>query len=513
MARGGDGRCMPGKIFISYRRDDVAGDARGLRDGLAAKFGQRNVFMDIDNLLPGQRFDRKLAEALSACDILIAVIGPRWMELLGAKTARGEPDYVRAEIGEALRRGIVVIPVRVGLDGRMPELPRRDDLPADIRDLVLHQKHDVVHEHFGRDLAALAKAIVAVRRDRRPKAGRTIPWRWVTAVVGLAAVVSAALYLARDGQQGAAKAEKQPKVAIAPAPPKPEATPKPAPPAAPKPEPAFSPSRAAAPLTAAEERTLRPQDSFRECALCPEMVVVPAGSFTMGSSPAEIDALVKESKTEHYRSEGPQRRVTFARPFAVGRFEVTFAEWDACVAEGGCRHNPGDQGWGRGKRPVINVSWDDITGEYLPWLSRKTGKSYRLLSEAEWEYVARAETTTPFWWGSSISTSEANYNGSYTYGGGPKGESRQRTLPVDSFSANPWGFYNVHGNVWEWVQDCWNASYSGAPTDGSAWAIGDCGLRVLRGGSWANVPGSSARGREASTPARVDFGFRVGRTL
>ena len=174
MARGGDGRCMPGKIFISYRRDDVAGDARGLRDGLAARFGQRNVFMDIDNLLPGQRFDRKLAEALSACNVLIAVIGPRWLELLGAKTARGEPDYVRAEIGEALRRGIVVIPVRVGLDGRMPELPRREDLPADIRNLVLHQKHDVVHEHFGRDLAALAKAIVAVRRERR-EAGTGIP--------------------------------------------------------------------------------------------------------------------------------------------------------------------------------------------------------------------------------------------------------------------------------------------------------------------------------------------------
>ena len=200
---GRDGGCMPGKIFISYRRDDVAGDARGLRDGLAARFGQRNVFMDIDDLLPGQRFDQKLAEALSACDVLIAVIGPRWLELLGAKTARREPDYVRAEIGEALRRGIVVIPVRVGLDGRMPELPRREDLPADIRDLVLHQKHDVVHEHFGRDLAALAKAIVAVRRERAARGGPGYPVALGGGRRGCCSPsVSAALYLAGYGQAG-----------------------------------------------------------------------------------------------------------------------------------------------------------------------------------------------------------------------------------------------------------------------------------------------------------------------
>ena len=270
---------------------------------------------------------------------------------------------------------------------------------------------------------------------------------------------------------------------------------------------------------AADERGLKPLARFRDCKtldLCgPEMVVVPAGSFTMGSSPAEIDALVKESKTEHYRSEGPQRRVTIARPFAVGRFEVTFAEWDACVAEGGCRHKPGDIGWGRGKQPVSRVSWDDITREYLPWLSRKTGKAYRLLTEAEWEYAARAGTTTPFWWGSSISTSQANYNGEATYGGGPKGEHRKKTLPVDSFAANPWGLYNVHGNVIEWVQDCWNATYRGAPTDGSAWTTEDCGFRVLRGGSW-NGDSRFLRSafREPSSPGfRMDHGFRVGRTF
>jgi formylglycine-generating enzyme required for sulfatase activity len=197
----------------------------------------------------------------------------------------------------------------------------------------------------------------------------------------------------------------------------------------------------------AETEATKPGRVFRDCADCPEMVVVPAGSFTMGSPPGE------EGRSE---TEGPQRKVTIARPFAVGKFEVTFTEWDACVAAGGCKHNPNDQGWGRGGRPVIDVSWNDITREYLPWLSRKTGKTYRLLTEAEWEYAARAGTTTPFWWGSSISTSQANYHGPTTYGGGPKGEYRQKTVPVDSFAANLWGLYNVHGNVWEWVEDCWH---------------------------------------------------------
>ena len=114
--------------------------------------------------------------------------------------------------------------------------------------------------------------------------------------------------------------------------------------------------------------------------------------------------------------------MSFAKPFAVGRFAITFEEWDACVADGGCNgHRPSDEGWGRGRRPVINVSWDDAKA-YVAWLSRKTGKSYRLLTEAEREYVARAGTTTPFWWGSSISTGQANYDGKDAYAGGSKGE-------------------------------------------------------------------------------------------
>jgi formylglycine-generating enzyme required for sulfatase activity len=187
-------------------------------------------------------------------------------------------------------------------------------------------------------------------------------------------------------------------------------------------------SRPAVPLCAAEEWSLKTKDVFKECEHCPEMVVVPAGSFTMGSPVNE-----KERSSE----EGPQHPVKFDEPFAVGRFAVTFDEWDTCVADGGCNgYRPADQGWGRGKRPVINVRWSDAKA-YLGWLSRKTGKTYRLLSEAEREYVTRAGTTMPFWWGPSISTDQANYDGNSTYNSSRKGEYRQKTEPVASFAANP----------------------------------------------------------------------------
>jgi formylglycine-generating enzyme required for sulfatase activity len=253
-------------------------------------------------------------------------------------------------------------------------------------------------------------------------------------------------------------------------------------------------SQRAAPLTLAEELALKPKDSFKECDACPEMIVVPAGSFTMGSSASE---------PQHLGSEGPQHRVNFAHPFAVGKFSVTFAEWDACVADGGCNgYRPNDHGWGRERRPVINVSWEDAK-TYLAWLSRKTGKTHRLLSESEREYVTRAGTTTPYWTGATISKQQAKHVG-------------DGTLPVDSLQPNPWGLYHVHGNVYEWVEDCWNASYRGAPTDGSAWTAGDCGRRVLRGGSWFDIPEnlrSADRIADTAGLRAYNIGFRLARSL
>jgi formylglycine-generating enzyme required for sulfatase activity len=247
---------------------------------------------------------------------------------------------------------------------------------------------------------------------------------------------------------------------------------------------------------------------FRDCADCPEMVVVPSGSFTMGSPESEPQRNYGEA----------QVRVSIAASFAVGKYAVTFDEWDACVANAGCApYKPDDQEWGRSKHPVISVNWDDAKA-YATWLSRKTGKSYRLLSEAEREYVTRAGTTTPFWWGSSITPKQANYDGRADpyKGGGSKGEYRGRTVPVDSFEPNPWGLYNVHGNVEEWTEDCWNDSNSGNPGDGSARSTGDCSHRVVRGGSWLDHPGGlRSADRYGNTPSlRIgNIGFRLARTL
>jgi formylglycine-generating enzyme required for sulfatase activity len=239
------------------------------------------------------------------------------------------------------------------------------------------------------------------------------------------------------------------------------------------------------------------------------MVVVPAGAFTMGSPAGEAGP---------FEDEGPQRRVTIARPFAVGRHEVTFDEWDACVAAGGCGgYRPEDAGWGRGRRPVINVSWHDAQ-TYVRWLSAKTREPYRLPSEAEWEYAARGGTTTPFWTGATISTARANYDGNYTYGAGQKGEYRRRTVPVDTagFPANPFGLYHVHGNVWEWVEDCYQDSYRNAPSDGSPWIKEKCPSRVARGGSWNFNPRdlrAADRGGYAPGLRLNGSGFRVARML
>ena len=236
---------------------------------------------------------------------------------------------------------------------------------------------------------------------------------------------------------------------------------------------------------------------FRDCAECPEMVVVPAGSFLMGSLGGELAGL---------ESAQPVRRVTIDKPFAVGVYEVTFAEWDACLADGGCNgYRPHDQGWGRGRHPVLNVTWED-TQAYLAWLSGKTGQSYRLLSEAEWEYAARAWTQTSFSFGNSILPSQANYWSS----------DWKRTLPVGSFEPNAFGLFDMHGNASEWVQDCWHPSYEGAPTDGSAWESGPCTGRVDRGGSYdsggSSIRAASRLGWSADIPD-YSRGFRVAKTL
>jgi formylglycine-generating enzyme required for sulfatase activity len=196
-------------------------------------------------------------------------------------------------------------------------------------------------------------------------------------------------------------------------------------------------------------------------------------------------------------------------PFAVGRTPVTFAEY-AHFAESTHREKPPDQRWGRGNRPVIHVSWQDAVA-YAQWLSDQTGKRYRLPSEAEWEYAARAGTETPW----SFGNAESELGAFAWYGDNSGGQ----THPVGEKEANPWGLHDVHGNVWEWVQDCLHDNYEGAPTDGSAWegeARGDCGRRVLRGGSWFYKPEylrSANRNWNNADYWNFNIGFRLAQDL
>jgi formylglycine-generating enzyme required for sulfatase activity len=230
------------------------------------------------------------------------------------------------------------------------------------------------------------------------------------------------------------------------------------------------------------------------------MIVIPSDEFMMGS-PA--------SENGHNDDEYPPHKVEIAKRFAVAKFELMFEEWDACASYGDCDPRIKDA-WGRGRRPVINVSWDDAE-RYVVWLSRMTGKPYRLLTEAEWEYAARAKTTSVYYWGDEIGKGNANCRGC-----GSPWDGKQRTAPVGSFAPNAFGLYDMAGNVYQWLQDCKNNTYYGAPTDGSPWTSGDCGHRVVRGSSWFMDPPwvRSAKRFQFAPSFRIDsLGFRVARTL
>jgi formylglycine-generating enzyme required for sulfatase activity len=243
-----------------------------------------------------------------------------------------------------------------------------------------------------------------------------------------------------------------------------------------------------------------PGQTFRDCPDCPEMVMIPAGSFTQGSPPSEVS---------RGNNEGPQRRVAVSA-FALSKTTVTFAEWDACVAAGGCRgYRPDDSGWGRGSRPVINVGWGDAQS-YVQWLSRKTGKRYSLPSESQWEYAARAGTTTTYHSGDAIGRANANCRDC-----GSQWDGKQ-TAPVASFRPNSFGLHDMAGNVRQWTADCSNENYNGAPTDGSAWTAGNCGERMLRGSSWNSVRqiARSAQRMGIRPVVQSDgVGFRLARML
>ncbi len=275
---------------------------------------------------------------------------------------------------------------------------------------------------------------------------------------------------------------------------------------APKPEPTPVPE---APRSSFLPRSSSPQ-RIRDCLDCPEMIVIPGGVFQMGSTAIAASAM-----------ERPVRAVTIDA-FALSRTEVTFAQWDACVAAGSCRSNPrpSDKGWGRGDQPVIGISWNDAQ-EFIAWLNAQVeGEPYRLPTEAEWEYAARGGTKTEYPWGDTPSRDHANYGQPTCCGGYSEGKDEWfGTSPVASFPPNAFGLHDMHGNVLEWVEDCWHYLYTEAPTDGSAWreeSGGSCYSRVVRGGSWQSAAQSlrsASRFRLTTTARNSDLGFRVAKTI
>ncbi len=436
------------RIFISYRRQDSRYQARSIYSAFVREVGPENVFMDVDSIPPGVNFRKILKDWVDQCEVLLALIGPDWIEARDPQTGQrrldNPSDFVRIEIGEALRRDIPVAPVL--LDGAA--LPQAHQLPDDLKELCDRQAAFVEYRTFDADVERLIKKL---RLSGRPSAPGP------AADDGRVKIDAAIFHGAPDGRMLPGNGQ---------------------------------------------------SEWFKDHSLAPEMAIIPKGRFVMGSPAGE---------EERREAEGPQHQVAIKAPFALGRFAVTLAEFGAFVEATGhaiddTYKNPGFAQTPR--HPVVGVSWDDATA-YCQWLSKTTGKTYRLPSEAEWEYACRAGGSTPFWWGSSISTDDANYDGNYTYGSGKKGQYRKATAPVESFKPNPWGLYQMPGNVWEWCADPWHENYRGAPEDGSVWEVGDA-RRVLRGGSWSDVPQDlRAARRYGSQPVYRDYlvGFRLARTL
>lgn len=241
---------------------------------------------------------------------------------------------------------------------------------------------------------------------------------------------------------------------------------------------------------------------FRDCPECPEMIVLPKGIATLGAS---------DTDPEHHHHELPAHQVSITYPLAIGRFEVSFAEWDACATAGMCRKDVNQPSWGRyGQHPVVNVDWRD-TQIYLVWLKKVSGIEYRLLTEAEWEYAARAGKSTRYAWGDALTQDQANCSNCATT------PQELATRSTGAFPANAFNLFDMHGNAAEWVEDCWHNGYQGAPQDGSAW-LNQCdeGRRVLKGGAW-NTPAqdlrAAARTRETWDKHAEHIGFRIARVL
>lgn len=442
-------------IFIGYRRDDTADVSGRIYDALTLRFGQQRVFKDVDNIGPGVDFGDYIKSVLPRCRVALILIGPNWLDSRDASGRRridDQHDWVRIEVETALRaRDLLVVPVLVN----GASMPRSETVPESVRPLLrrnaaIIRRDPDFHDDVERlatalrasvktgilDMSNLNGAVSGAHSGSRKSGGGGSPWPFglIAMAVALATIGYASGWLPAQlarmaGSQVGAQAEPGPAQEDASQTPQTQAPVQRELGALPRSPPETLPEGPDAPSMAPPEPQLA--RVFRDCAECPEMVRM------LGQS------------------------------FAVGRYEVTFAQWDACVGAGGCNgYRPSDQGWGRGNRPVIYVSWNDANA-YVDWLSQRTGQRYRLLTSAEWEFAARAGALTPFSWGNEDPVCDE---------GAPNGANfiacpDDRTRPVGSFQPNAFGLFDVHGNVWEWVEDCFDAS---------------CSNRMLRGGSSDN---------------------------
>ena len=568
------GDMTEGRIFISYRRGVDSHVTGRLYDRLRQSFGPERLFMDVDSIPPGVDFVDHLDRQVGQCRAFLAVVGPGWIQTLDR--LHNPADFVRIEIEAVLKRpDIPIIPVLVD-DTKMP---RAEELPDALQQFVRRAGIALPHDHFsaivdGRLTKTLHQALAPpqvaeppveqppaidptpdgdsapsstrAREAQQPKSER----RWGLIAVAIPVVIGAAFLYNRFSQE-TVLLEPLPAGATDPRPPVQTQTPleeaalllKPSQlktmpasatlsrePVQTKPLPVVEmlprePMTISGPTVltslASDKRVtisqLKHGDRFRDCPRCPELVVIPAGSFMMGS-PAD------EKGRNSANNEGPQRKVDI-KAFAMAKTEVTFDQWQACVDEDGCKAKTEDEGWGRGDRPVIYINWQDAQ-DYVTWLNTKVeGDPYRLPSEAEWEYAARAGDTGRF----SDNKDEMNLcdianhaDASYTtrklnpkctdkFGG--------KTAPVENFQPNGFGLFDMHGNVWEWVEDVYVGNYSKAPTDGSAVVpakIGPNAQRVMRGGSFWDEPRklrSAHRGPWPPGDSDETTGFRPARML
>jgi formylglycine-generating enzyme required for sulfatase activity len=525
-------------IFVGYRRDDTADVAGRIYDAMAMRFGKGRVFKDVDNIGPGVHFGDYIKSVLPKCRVALMLIGPHWLESKdedGRRRLDNEHDWVRIEIETALSTpDMLTVPVLVN-GARMP---RASDVPESLRPLLQRNAAIIRRDpDFHDDVERLATALrasvntgildlskIGGQSSSAGSAPRARSMSRIPMMIAAALALVAAGYGAWRFLPGAF-------------PPPPEQIVYEASesdPAQGASDPASSgssvdartaPSSTRAPVVR-NPSSLPDFAMFRECDACPEMVILPRGNLLMGSPSSETER--QEDEDSQAGAGGAQVNVTIQR-FAIARFETTWDEWDACVAAGSCNQSAidahiqswnnfiqswnltVDSGWGRGRRPVINVDWNDA-GAYAAFVNGRSGGGYRRPTEAEWEYAARANTRTRFSWGDDDPTCDQQARNGANF----SACTDDRTRPVGSFRANPWGLYDIHGNVWEWVEDCYRDSLAGQSSDGRAFQSSSCAALVQRGGSWNDSPQglrSAFRFRYFPTSRGSYVGFRLARTI